>query len=234
MALPSESSTTLVDNSHSVELDDKILLQNEPQNQNLTLKVDYVWSKFCNTISEKNGDQLQPLFIQHFRATKPNLRFESAADGSAFATSVIHHFSIRTECVIRGQELKIQPLSRLKTRYNYLSQVLAPTPDAAPVPITWVTETSKKTWDFVCLDPNQLPIARFSVNIWAPDASGQLPTTRSQSTRITDAVRDEILVTGMTLLYVMMVRMNNPLSLLGAAFAKTGPVEAPEPQETVK
>ena len=218
MALSSESRTALVDPSQHFATDEKMLA---PQ-PNLSLQVDFEWSKFRNTISEKNGQQLHPLFIQHFRKSKLHLNFESVADGSEIATSVMHTFNIHAECMIRGQEIKIQPLSRLKTRYNYLSHTLSPS--AEPVPITWVTETSKKIWDFVCLDANQLPLAKFSVNIWALKEVGNFHFEKPKD-EISDAVRDEIIIAGMTIFYVMVVRMNNPLNLLGAAFAKTGKVE---------
>lgn len=38
-------------------------------------------------------------------------------------------------------------------------------------------------------------------------------------------MRDEVVITGLTLLYVMMTRMNNPLHLLGSVFSKPGKVE---------
>ena len=38
-------------------------------------------------------------------------------------------------------------------------------------------------------------------------------------------VVDEVVVTGITLLYAMMARMNNPLKLVGAVFAKPGRVD---------
>lgn len=37
---------------------------------------------------------------------------------------------------------------------------------------------------------------------------------------------DEVVVAGTTILYIMLMRMNNPLHLVGAAFAKPGKVSA--------
>lgn len=37
--------------------------------------------------------------------------------------------------------------------------------------------------------------------------------------------RDEIVVVGLTIFYVMITRMNNPLNIAGAIFARTGKVE---------
>lgn len=190
--------------------------------QGLTLQIDFAWSKFRNQISEKNGDHLEPLYIQHFRPAKPQLRFESVSDNSHIASGTIHSFSISADCTIRGHEIALKPLKRWKTEYNYLSKTLAS--GSGPVPITWIANSSMKIWDFVCLNANQLPIAKFSVNIWALKQVGNIYFEKSKAD-ISVEVRDEVVVTGVTLLYVMMTRMNNPLHLLGAAFAKPGKVE---------
>lgn len=89
----------------------------------------------------------------------------------------------------------------------------------------------------MCLDANQLPIAKFSVNLWAVKQVGNFHFEKPKA-EISEDMRDEIVVTGITLLYVMTTRMNNPLNLLGAAFAKPGKVEGSgeivEPAEHVQ
>ncbi len=225
MAFTSESSTTLVDPNMQYS-DEKMLI---PQ-QNLTLEINWQWKKWRNDIGIKNGKEVQPLMIQRFKPMKGNLTFESAVDGTEIAKSKIHSFKICAETTIRGREIELKPLSKLLTRYNYLSHTLVPYVGAAPVPITWVTEYSMKIWDFICLDQNEQPIAKFSANIWAVKEVGNFYFEKPAD-QITDAARDEILITGTTLLYTMVTRMNNPLNLVGAAFAKTGKV-GPAQEET--
>lgn len=201
--------------------------------EGLALQVDFAWSKFRNTVSEKNGDDLKPLYIQHFRPTKPQLRFESAIDGSNIATGIIHSFSISGDCTIRGYEINLKPLKRLKTQYNYLSRAFASGTNSVPVAITWTANCSLKRWNFICLDSDQLPIAKFSVNVWALKEVGNIYFEKSKE-EISEEVRDEVVITGLTLFYVMMTRMNNPLNLLGAAFAKPGKVtETDEKRELI-
>jgi hypothetical protein len=190
----------------------------------LTLQVDFAWSKFRNIISEKNGSTLTPLYIQHFRPTKPQLRFDSAHNNANMATGTINNFSISGECTLHSKTITLKPLKRWKTEYNYLSSTLSPDP-STPVPISWIANSSLKIWDFVCLDANHLPIAKFSVNWWALKQVGNFHFEKSKEA-VTAEVRDEIVVTGLTLLYIMSARMNNPLHLLGAAFAKPGKVES--------
>jgi hypothetical protein len=189
----------------------------------LTLQVDFAWSKFRNVVSEKNGSNLTPLYIQHFRPTKPQLRIEDATNNTKIASGTINNVSIAAECSIRGQTIAIKPLKKWKTQYNYLSTALSST--SSPVAVSWVTNSTMKTWDFLCLDSTtQLPIAKFSVNLWALKQVGNFYFEKSAA-EVSRELREEVVVTGLTILYVMMTRMNNPLHLLGATFAKAGKVD---------
>ncbi|KAF1922081.1 hypothetical protein BDU57DRAFT_511232 [Ampelomyces quisqualis] len=192
----------------------------------LHLQVDFAWSKFRNTISEKMGDTLTPLYIQHFRPTKPQLRFDHAGSEDKFATGTINNFSISAECNINGTTIQLKPLKRWKTQYNYLSTTLSADPNT-PAPISWIANMSMKLWDFVCLDENHIAIAKFSVNLWALKQVGNIYFDAPAS-KLAKEARDEIVVTGTSLLYVMMVRMNNPLHLLGSIFSKPGRVHGNE------
>ncbi|KAF3040404.1 hypothetical protein E8E11_001922 [Didymella keratinophila] len=188
-----------------------------------TLQVDFAWSKFRNIISEKNGDQLTPVYIQHFRPTKPQLRLEDAVTKTQISTGTINNVSIAAECTVHGQAIPIKPLKKWKTAYNYLSTRLSTT--GSPVPISWITTSSLKIWDFICIDSTtQAPIAKFSVNWWAIKQVGNFYFEQSAAA-LSKEVRDEIVTIGLTVLYVMTTRMNNPLHLLGATFAKAGKVE---------
>jgi hypothetical protein len=188
-----------------------------------TLQVDFAWSKFSNIVSEKTGDQLTPVYIQHFRPTKPQLRIEDASTHTPISTGTINNVSIAAECTVHGEVIPIKPLKKWKTAYNYLSTTLSAT--SSPVPISWTTTTSLKIWDFICIDSKtQTPIAKFSVNWWAIKQVGNFHFEQDAAT-LRREVRDEIVTVGLTIFYVMATRMNNPLHLLGAAFAKAGKVE---------
>ncbi|KAJ4985358.1 hypothetical protein SVAN01_09113 [Stagonosporopsis vannaccii] len=189
----------------------------------VTLQVDFAWSKFRNIVSEKDGDKLTPVYIQHFRPTKPQLRIEDATNSTQISTGTINNVSIAAECTIHGHKIDIKPLKKWKTAYNYLSSTLSSS--GSPTPITWITTSSMKIWDFICIDSTtQAPIAKFSVNFWALKQVGNFHFEQSAAT-LSSEVRDEVVTVGLTILYVMMTRMNNPLHLLGATFAKAGKVE---------
>lgn len=185
-------------------------------------QVDFAWTKFRNVVSEKIGDQLTPVYIQHFRPLKPQLRIDDAATNTQISTGTIHKFRIAAECIIHGRAIEIKPLSKWKSAYNYLSPTLSP---SGPVAISWITNSNLKTWDFICVDSaTQTPIAKFAANWWALKEVGNFYFTQPAA-ELSKEVRDEVISVGLTMVYVMMMRMNNPLSLLGATFAKPGKVE---------
>jgi hypothetical protein len=198
-----------------------------PPTAGLTLQVDFVWSKFRNIVSSKSPDgTIIPLYIQHFRPTKPQLRFESAISKTNIAKDTIHSFSISADCILHGREIILKPLKRWKTQYNYLSRALRGSGEA--VPVSWIANSSLKVWDFVCVNSvTQEPIAKFGVNLWALRQVGNFYFEKSES-EIEEGLRDEVVVMGLTILYVMMTRINNPLHLLGSAFSKPGKVEGNE------
>lgn len=187
------------------------------ESQPLTLQIDFSWANFQNRISQKTSTSLIPLYVQHFRPTNPQLRFDLAPSNTSIATAVIPGVSIASSCTIRGQKIPISPLSRLKTAYGYSSRVLSSSPDH-PVTISWVANGTMKTWDFVCLDEKQLPIAKFSLNSWALKQIGTMEFGRV----VSEEQRDEVVITGLTVLYVMGMRLINPLQIFGLVFASTG------------
>ncbi|OAK95657.1 hypothetical protein IQ06DRAFT_297234 [Phaeosphaeriaceae sp. SRC1lsM3a] len=189
----------------------------------LHLRVDFAWSKFKNIISVMNGDQQTPVYIQHFRPLKPQLRIENASDNTSVATGTINTFSISAECSVNGRTIDLKPVKRWKTHYNYLSTTLSADP-ATPTAINWITNCSLKIWDFVCLDANQIAIAKFSVNWWAVKQVGNFYFEKPAQ-HVSKEARDEIVATGLTLLYVMTTRINNPLNIVGSVFGKTAKVE---------
>ncbi|KAL2062052.1 hypothetical protein VTL71DRAFT_6318 [Oculimacula yallundae] len=180
------------------------------------LQVVFSWRKFESLVSEKveEGQIAKPIYIVDYHTLKinPRLDFKSVADGSIIGTGTVHPVSINADCVHRGQAIELQATSRLHTRYLHLSYNFSDT--EKPVPMTWASDCDFKTWDFVCLDPNQMPVARFSANIWATKKVGNIEFL-GERTAISEAAREEIVITGLTLFSCMTLRMNNFLNLFG-------------------
>ncbi|KAH7372139.1 hypothetical protein BKA64DRAFT_586944 [Cadophora sp. MPI-SDFR-AT-0126] len=181
------------------------------------LQVIFSWRKFESLVSEKReGDQSpKPLYIvdYHTLKIKPKLIFKYATDNqSTFGSGVLHPISINCDCEIRGKPVKLQATSRIKTQYMHLSHNFSDTNE--PVPMTWTSAASFKTWDFICLDPNQQPVAKFAANMWGVKKVGNIEFL-GEKTATSEAAREEIVIMGMTLFSCMMLRMNNFFSLFG-------------------
>lgn len=79
-----------------------------------------------------------------------------------------------------------------------------------------------KHWDFILLDSNKEPVARFRSNVWCYKKLGLIEFQGNYSQR----AKEEILITGFTVYYNMLLRVNNVFQLFGAMGAKTGPLDA--------
>lgn len=84
----------------------------------------------------------------------------------------------------------------------------------------------------VCLDERQMAVARFSANAWATSKVGNIKFMGPRATE--QGVRDENVVTGLTLFYCMVLRPNSLLSLIGAMVAQPGPLDKESANEPNK
>lgn len=194
-----------------------------------TLLVDWMWTKFHAIISEKDDPQAKPIYDVNYNLLKPHLVFHSAADNSILGTGTIHAISINADCEVRGQPTKLKALKRFKTQYTHLSHAFSKTDE--PVPMTWTTTWDLKTWNFICLDPQQNAVGKLSANIWALKKIAYIEFLGSEEV-ISEAARDEIVITAMTLLYCMVLRCNNIGNLFGSIFARPSDFKTITPTNT--
>jgi hypothetical protein len=200
----------------------EISKQQETLAQGRTLQVDFSWMKFKSLITEKDDPESKPLYIVDYKAFKPNLLFQSATDNSTFGIGTVHNFHIHGDCEFRDQHIKIKALKRWRTAYTHLSHSFSDTD--APVTMTWTSDSGFKTWDFICLDEQQMPVAKFSANLWTLKNVGNIEFL-GEKTATSEAARQEIVITGMTLMYTMALRTSSLFSFFGAFFASTGPID---------
>jgi hypothetical protein len=177
--------------------------QQENSAQGRTLQVDFPWKKVKVLITENDDPESKPVYVVDCKTIKAlHLIFKSAADDSTFGTGTLLPISINANCELHGQPVELKTVKRFKTHYEHLSRVFSDTD--APVPMTWTSNSGFKVWDFVCLDVNQLPVAKFSANIWAAKKVGNIEFLGSKAN--SNATRDEIVVTELTLFYCMLLR----------------------------
>ncbi|OJJ46838.1 hypothetical protein ASPZODRAFT_15532 [Penicilliopsis zonata CBS 506.65] len=200
-----------------------------------TLQFDFTWRKFKGLISEVNDPEAKPLYIVSWHAFKrPQMRFKSPTTAAAPAAAVtttdddddedaaymgsgtFHNFSINADYEVRGRSGTLTAQKRFKTVYTYPSYAFSDTDQA--VTMTWTSSSGFKTWDFVCMDEQQMPVARFSANVWGLKKLGLIDFMGPHA--MSDAVRDEIVVTGLTLFYCMVLRSSSITSFFAAAFSQ--------------
>lgn len=139
-------------------------LQNAKDSQSHTLLVDFSWKKFKGLVIAENDAESKPLYIVDCDVMKPRLVFHQAADDAVVAKGNLHIVSINADCEIRGKHVELKAMKRFKTDYTHLSSNYSD--GEAPVPMRWTSASGFKTWDFICLDPQENAVARFRANIW--------------------------------------------------------------------
>jgi hypothetical protein len=198
-------------------------LQTPPQSH--TLQVDFTWKKFKALITSPS-DPSKPLYIVDFKSFSPHLVFTyPSSPNHPFGTGTLHAVSINADCTLHSSPIQLKALKRWQTSYEHLSLSFSPStsPNKTPVPMTWTSTSGLKTWDFICLDEHQIPVAKFSANIWALKKIGNIEFMGEKAGD--ERCREEILIVGMTLFYCMVLRSSSLLSFFGAIFARPGHVK---------
>ncbi|KAJ5988688.1 hypothetical protein N7481_003898 [Penicillium waksmanii] len=182
------------------------------------LSVDFGWRKFKSLLSDENSPKAEPLYILEYQLAKKRLKFKRYSTGEVFGLGDLNVISIDADYEVHGRKDQIVAQSRLKTSYAHRSTA-ASTIDA-PVTLTWSSDSNFTTWDFVCCDEQQLPVAKLTMNIW-----GLKKIARIEFMGLAEQnqeLQEELVVTSLTLGYQMALRTGNLLSLVGALFARPG------------
>ncbi|KAF2716229.1 hypothetical protein K431DRAFT_289585 [Polychaeton citri CBS 116435] len=179
--------------------------------QTSSLRVDFTWRKGAARISEPEQPD-DAVYIADLRLIKaPHMVVKRVTDDRVIGSGSLSAVSINASYEIGDQKHKLQAAKRLKTEYTHLSHAYSSS--ESPVAMTWKSKANFKTWDFICVDEQQQPVARFTSNIWYVKKVGNIeflgPKANDQ------AAREEILIVGLTLYNMMLLRINNPLNLLG-------------------
>ncbi|KAF7719697.1 Uncharacterized protein PECH_004199 [Penicillium ucsense] len=185
--------------------------------QTHTLSVDFAWSNFKSLVTDASDESKTPLYIVSCNVLTSNLTFKTGPDDKVMGTSSVHAISISPDYELHGVKGTLQAQHRLRTIYSHTSTIFSDS--GAPVKMTWTSQSGFKNWDFICVDEMQQPVAKFSASLWNPKkwATIEILGPKAHDVR----ARDEIVLVGFTLYWCMVVRMNNPLNLLGSVFMST-------------
>lgn len=208
-------------------------LSHDNSSQSSTLQVDFSYKKFQALITEvfkpsgpiltEHDKPSNPVYIVDFQTIKaPHMIVKSAIDSTTVGTGTLHPISIHADYEIHGRKGQLKALKHFKTSYTHLSSAFSST--SSPVPMTWTSNYGFRTWDFICLDEQQNAVAKFTANVWAVNKVGNIEFLGLKAN--SQAAREEIVITGLTLFYCILLRSTNILSFFGAIFARPGPIES--------
>ncbi len=195
-----------------------------------TLQVEWSWKKWQSRIYSPSSPS-NTIYTIHYNTFKcPHLTVKPGPSSpnttTIIGTGTLHPISINAGYTIHNKKGKLKALKRWTTEYTYLSYAYASSPEGPPAPMRWTSSCHLNTWDFICLDEHEMPVAKFAAK-WV--GLTKLATIEFIGPKAgSEAARDEIVVTGMTLYSTMILRMNNLGSLFGAIFARPGPIKDKE------
>ncbi|KAJ5500259.1 hypothetical protein LT330_002264 [Penicillium expansum] len=195
--------------------------------QSSAFKVDFTWKKWKGIVSDVNNPS-DPLYTIHYSpfSLAANMVFKKAPEEEVIGIGKLNAVSINADYELRGQKAHLLAQKRWRTVYTHRSLNFSDT--ESPVTMTWTSDCGFKTWDFVCVDEEQMPVAKFSANAWGVTKIGKIEFMGPKADD--RAAQEEIMVTGITLFYCMMLRCNNIFNLFGAIFARPGHKQHIEPQ----
>lgn len=198
--------------------------------QSRSLAVHFQWIKFHSLITELDTENPnpKPLYDANFKMLAPHLRIKSLPDGREIGTGTVHAISISPDYELHGSKGTLRAKSRLRTRYTHLSRTFSNTDK--PATMSWFSETGFTTWNFICCDETQTPVAKFTANVWALKKVAKIELLGPKA--FDPAAMDEIVIIGMTLYYCIYLRASNLFNLVGSVFMRTGKeaqIEGPRP-----
>ncbi|KAF1816592.1 hypothetical protein P152DRAFT_454831 [Eremomyces bilateralis CBS 781.70] len=197
---------------HSIEM----LPHEKASMQGRTLQVDFSWKDFTAKVVGKDDPEAKPVYLVDFKSLKPHLVFKRAEDESTFGTGSLHTFGIDADCELNNQSITLKAQKRFKVEYTHQSRTYSDTDE--PVTMHWTRDSDFRVWDFICMDADQSPVAKYSVNCWAFKKIGTIEFMGPKAN--SDAVKQEILVMGLTLYYCVARRSTSILSFFGALFSQ--------------
>jgi hypothetical protein len=193
-----------------------------------TFKVDFTWKKWKAIVSDANNPGAEPLYTIHYSpfSLTANMVFKKASNDEVIGSGKLNAVSINADYELRGQKAHILAQKRWRTVYTHRSLNFSDT--ESPVTMTWTSDAGFKTWDFICVDEQQIPVAKFTANCWGVTKIGKIEFVGPKADD--RAAQEEIMVTGITLFYCMILRCNNIFNLFGAIIARPGHKQHIEPQ----
>lgn len=200
-------------------------LLNPPDTPNSALQVDFSlksWKVIISLLSTTSDspDPAPPALyrIDTQSMRTPQMLFRRASEPSTstpFATGTLHTFKINPDYTLHDTPNTLTATRRFQTSYTYQSTLFARSP-GHPETMTWTSTSGFKNWDFILLDGDMMPVARYSSRLWAVRKWGKIEFLGERAR--SEKVREEVVVTGLVLFFCMAVRATSIFQLFGACF----------------
>ena len=224
-----DSSNTLVPDQQPISKDDdEEVDQKAPvvPYSSSSFKVDFEWSKRDVKVTkagdDPTADASEPIYlVEYHMVRQPNLQFKRCSDNVIIGTGTNKAVSINPSYKLGDRHGTIQAAARLYTHYTHESYNYPPSSSSSssssttrPHVMNWKTTWNSKRWSFICYDESNTPIAKFQSNLWFVRKVGLFDFYNPCEDSL--ALKEELLVIALTMYNQMIIRINNPLSLIGA------------------
>jgi len=142
-----------------------------------------------------------------------------AENDDVIGQSKVRKFHIDCEARIRGRVVKLSPVKRMVTKYNYPSLAYSEDP-LKPTLMTWKASSLIRCFDHELRDGNDQVVARFDARYHGLHnfASIKLYGEKAWDARAVE----EVVITGMTLYLCMIYRASSPVPFVGALVTRPG------------
>lgn len=146
-----------------------------------------------------DDDNSTILYTVQLQMRKPHITINSVATGAAMGTVIFHSLTTRIDTTVHSSPIILTAGGLLKNSYTYSSPALG------GGKLTWKTRNFKL--DLICMDEQNMPIARFVFNNWSLRKCGTFEMIGPGLDRVD--VMEETLVTGLALVeYVLTLRLS--------------------------
>lgn len=186
-----------------------------------TLHVKYEnWKQ--NSARVLDSDKTNVLYTSTSKLRKPHMTFRSwpannpgqdrEDEGTIVGTVTFPLFHVQVDTVVHDRPISLRPKSKwsFKPKWAYSS------PAFDDATLTWQSRCGFKTFDFVLLDENQLPLAKFSSNDswtkWKKVGDIEICDPQAASSE----KLDEIVVVGLALVEYLLIQVRGATAAAAA------------------
>ena len=139
-------------------------------------------------------DKSTVLYVAKFRVRRPQMTFQRPTTNADLGTVSFHTLSSCIDVTLHDQSVRLTSKGTLKNGYSFVSQTFR------NETMTWKREGGFKDLAMVCVDGEDVPVARIFASDWSVKELGKMELLGPKA-QSGDAL-DEIVVTGLAILNV--------------------------------